>query len=163
IRSGALWHQLQHQGEACSLQIDGIEVADLVVDSYLRFKPSPAFEVADPFVRHLLWQALRDVRQAQAYFGRVRPRMYLTSYTTYLEHGIPARVALRHGVDVWAFGNLNRFGKRLTCSDTYHTQDFSSYRREFEALDRQSERLQEARVQLENRLSGGIDVATSYM
>lgn len=163
IRSKALWHQLRRHSEDCLLQIDGIEVGDLLVDSYLRFKPSPEFDVTDPFVRHLVWQALRDVRQAHAYFGRVRPRLYLTSYTTYLEHGIPARVALRHGVDVWSFGNLNRFGKRLTCSDTYHTQDFSSYKREFEALDRQPERLQEARVQLEHRLSGGIDAATSYM
>lgn len=162
-RSKSLWLQLQQQGNAHSLKIDGIEVADLVIDSYLRFKPSPEFDVTDPFVRRLVWQALRDVRQAQAYFGRVRPRLYLTSYTTYLEHGIPARVALRHGVDVWAFGNLNRFGKKLACSDTYHTQDFSGYRKEFEALNRQTERLQEARLQLETRLSGGIDAATSYM
>ena len=163
IRSGALWRQLQQQGEDRSLRIEGIEVADLIIDSYLRFKPSPEFDVADPFVRRLVWQALRDVRQARAYFGRVRPRLYLTSYATYLEHGIPVRAALQHGVDVWAFGNLNRFGKQLTLDDSYHTQDFSGYRSGFEALDRQAERLQQAREQLENRLSGGIDAATSYM
>jgi hypothetical protein len=163
IRSKHLWRQLQQQGEDHSLLIEGIEVADLVIDSYLRFKPSPEFDVTDPFVRRLVWQALRDVRQARAYFGSVRPRLYLTSYTTYLEHGIPVRAALQHGVDVWAFGNLNRFGKQLTLSDSYHTQDFSGYRREFEALDRQAERLQQARERLESRLSGGIDAATSYM
>lgn len=163
IRSRRLWRQLQQQGEDPSLLIDGIEVADLIIDSYLRFKPSPEFDVSDPFVRRLVWQALRDVRQAQAYFGRVRPRLYLTSYTTYLEHGIPVRAALLHGVDVWAFGNLNRFGKQLTLRDSYHTQDFSGYRSGFEALDRQAERLQQARELLENRLSGCIDAATSYM
>lgn len=162
-RSKTLWRQLQQQGEAHTLLIDGIEVADLLVDSYLRFKPSPEFDVTDPFVRRLIWQALRDVRRAQDYFGRVRPRLYLTSYTTYLEHGIPARVALHQGVDVWSFGNLNSFGKRLSLGDSYHTQDFSAYRKGFEALDQQTERLQEARKQLENRLAGGIDVATSYM
>lgn len=161
-RSKPLWHQLQ-QGENHSLCIDGIEVADLIIDSYLRFKPSPVFDVSDPFVRRLVWQALKDVRKAQAYFGQVRPYLYLTSYTTYLEHGIPARVALRHGINVWAFGNLNRFGKQLTLDDSYHTQDFSGYRREFEALDQQAERLRQAQEQLENRLSGGIDAATSYM
>lgn len=162
-RSKTLWRQLQQKGEALTLLIDGIEVADLLVDSYLRFRPSPEFDVKDPFVRRLIWQALRDVRQAQGYFGRVRPRLYLTSYTTYLEHGIPARVALHQGVDVWSFGNLNSFGKRLSLSDSYHTQDFSAYRKTFEALDHQAERLQEARKQLENRLAGGIDAATSYM
>lgn len=163
FRSGPLWRQLQQQGEALSLKIDGIEVADLLVDSYLRFKPSPEFDVKDPFVRRLVWQALRDVRQAQSYFGRRKPRWYLTSYTTYLEHGIPARVALRHGVEVWSFGNLNGFGKRLTQADDFHTQNFAGYRAGFEALDQQEERLGAARQQLENRLSGGIDAATSYM
>ncbi|MDT8993095.1 hypothetical protein RQP54_19635 [Curvibacter sp. APW13] len=163
FRSGPLWRQLQQQGEDLSLKIDGIEVADLLVDSYLRFKPSPEFDVKDPFVRRLVWQALRDVRQAHAYFGRRKPRWYLTSYTTYLEHGIPARVALRHGVAVWSFGSLNGFAKRLTQADSFHTQNFDGYKSGFDALDRQDERLQQARDQLENRLSGGIDAATSYM
>lgn len=163
VRAGRLWKQLQQQGEGRTLNVGGIEVADLVVDSYLRFKPSPVFDVSDPFVRRLIWQALRDVRAAHAYFGRVKPRLYLTSYSTYLEHGIPARVALLHGVQVWSFGNLNRFGKKLTLGDSYHTQDFSGYRRGFESLDQQTERLQQAREQLESRLSGGIDAATSYM
>lgn len=163
FRSKSLWLQLQQQKEALSLKIDGIEVADLLVDSYLRFKPSPEFDVKDPFVRRLVWQALRDVRQAQAYFGRRKPRWYLTSYTTYLEHGIPVRVALRQGVDVWSFGNLNSFGKRLTQADDFHTQNFAGYRAGFEALDRKEERLDAARQQLESRLSGGIDIATSYM
>lgn len=163
-RSGTLWRKLQKQGESLSLIINGIEVADLLVDSYLRFKPSPEFDVKNPFVRRLLWQALRDVRQAQSYFGgRCRPLWYMTSYTIYLEHGIPTRVALSKGVTVWSFGNLNSFGKRLTQIDHFHTQNFSHYRSEFERLNRQVDRLQQARDQLEFRLRGGIDAATSYM
>lgn len=165
IRSRALWMNLQAQagGENYTLQVDGIEVADLVISSYLRFKPAPHFSASDPFVRRLIWQALRDVRQAHTYFGRVRPRWYLTSYTTYLEHGIPARVALQHGVDVWSFGNLSRFGKQLTMSDPYQTVNSSRYREDFEALGPAADQLEAARVQLEKRLSGGIDAATSYM
>lgn len=163
VRSKRLWRQLQQQGGVSTLMIDGIEVADLLVDSYLRFRPSPEFDVTDRFVRRLIWQALLDVRRAQDYFGRVRPRLYLTSYTTYLQHGIPARVALQQGVDVWSFGNLNSFGKRLSFGDSYHTQNFSAYRKTFEALDGQVERIEEARKQLEHRLAGGIDAATSYM
>ena len=163
IKSNSLWRQMQSHGGAHSLFINGIQTADLIIDSYLRLRPSPEFNVNDPFVRRLIWQALRDVRQAQVYFGRVRPRLYLTSYTTYLEHGIPARVALHQGVDVWSFGNLNSFAKRLSLGDSYHTQDFSAYRKTFEGLDHHEERLQEARRQLENRLAGGIDAATSYM
>lgn len=163
FRTWELWNQLKTQGADISLSIDGIEVADLLIDSYLRFKPSAEFDVSDSFVRRLVWQALRDVRQAHRYFGGVKPRIYLTSYTTYLEHGIPTRVALHHGVSVWSFGSLSRFSKKLSVNDTYHTPDFSDYRQEFEDLDGQDDRLDLARQQLENRLSGDIDSATSYM
>jgi hypothetical protein len=163
LKSKELWLAMQKQGEKRSLQINGVEVADLVVDSYLRFKPSPKFDVRDPFVRRLIWQALRDVRQANAYFSRVRPRWYLTSYSTYLEHGIPVRIALRYGVAVWSFGSLSHFVKKLSQSDVFHTPDYSRYRSAFEVLDNQTRRLEEARRQLQYRLSGGIDAATSYM
>ena len=163
FQSMRLWRALRTQTVELSLKINGIEVVDLLIDSYLRFKPSPAFVVHDPFVRRLIFQALRDERQARAYFKKVRPTWYLSSHSTYLEHGIPVRVALAQGVSVWSFGNLNGLGKRLSLEDSFHTPDFSAYSRIFAALDRQDERLEQARVQLERRLSGGIDDATSYM
>ena len=163
IKSNAIWEQLQQQGQNFTLLVDGIEVGDLLIDSYLRFKPSPEFDVKDAFVRRLVWQALRDVRQAQVYFRSVRPRWYLTSYSTYLEHGIPVRVALKHGVKVWSFGTLGSFGKRLHETDYYHTPDYSLYKATFDTLACQDDLLEVARTQLEYRLAGGIDAATSYM
>jgi hypothetical protein len=162
FRSKSIWQRLQ-QEQALSLQVDGVEVADLLVDSYLRFKPSPEFDATDPFVRRLVWQALRDVRNANSYFRRIQPKIYLTSYTTYLEHGIPTRAAINNGVDVWAFGSLNCFGKKLTKFDSYAPPDFSGYRVAFDAMGGTEEKLKAAREQLAKRLAGGIDVATSYM
>jgi len=163
MKSKSLWLEMQKQGEPRSMQIDGVEVVDLVIDSYLRFKPAPEFDPYDHFVRRLIWQALRNVRQANSYFSRVRPRWYLTSYSTYLEHGIPVRSALRHGVAVWSFVSITHFAKKLTQADPFHTPDYSRYSVEFDALDGQAQRLEVARSQLEHRLSGGIDMATSYM
>lgn len=161
--SQAHWEALRLQHEHFMLEIGGVEVGDLIVDAYLRFRPSPRFDVNDQFVRVLIWQSMRDVRQASQYFSNKRPKIYLTSYSTYLEHGVATRVALKYGISVWCFGNLTRVGKRLTQTDPYHTADCSHYRTTFEALDRQSDRLEQARAQLQLRLSGGIDVATSYM
>jgi hypothetical protein len=161
--SKRLWQRVQLEGAGFSLRIGGIEIADLLVDSYLRFKPAPAFHAADPFVRRLIWQALRDLRRANHFFAIVKPRWYISSYSTYLEHGVAVRVALQHGVFVWTFGNFNQFGKRLSQADSYHTSDFSGYRAGFDVLDGKEERLLVARQMLETRLAGGIDTATSYM
>ena len=117
----------------------------------------------DPLVKKIIWQACRDIRKAKKYFSLNRPLAYLTSYTTYIEHGIPARVALSCGIPVWSFGNLNHFGKRLSVADAYQTADTSNYRKDFEKLDQQEQRLHRAKQLLDVRLAGGIDPATSYM
>lgn len=163
FKSKPLWMAFKSQTDDFSLEVNGIEIGDLVVDSYLRFKPSPRFDPHNKFVRRIIWQALRDVRQAKGYFNKVKPKLYLSSYSTYVEHGISARVAMQNGVPVWTFGDLARFGKRLSPQDVYHTTDCSHYRANFARLDRHEDRLAEAKVQLEVRLAGGIDAGTSYM
>jgi len=158
-----LWSALRASPDMSTLQVDGIEVADLLVDSYLRLRPSPRFDPSDPFLLELLRASIRVVRRARAWFTAVRPRVYLTSYATYLAHGIPARVALAQGIPVWSFGNLGRFGKQLTRDDPFHTRDASDYARRFAQLPEPKACLDEARAGLESRLSGKVDAATSYM
>ena len=162
-RAGILWRELRQQGENFSLEIDGVEVADLIIDSYLRFRPAPRFDVHSKFVRRLILQAIRDVRSAHRYFERRRPAWYLTSYSTYLEHGVPTRVAAKLGIPVWSFGTLQQFGKRLSIDDPYQTINFLEYKTCFERVADKERALEEAASQLEIRLGGGIDLATPYM
>lgn len=163
FKSKSLWMAFKIREEDFSLVINGVEYGDLVIDSYLRFMPSPRFDANDPFVRQLIWQVLRDIRQAEKYFGEIKPKFYLSSYSTYVEHGVAVRVAMQQGVSVWTFGDLVRFGKRQSPQNIYHTTDCAHYRADFQHLDRQEERLAEAAEKLNLRLSGGIDPATSYM
>ena len=161
--SARAWQHKRREAGDFSLQVHGVPVGDLVVDSYLRFRPSPRFQVADPLVRRLIWQAYRDVRRARAYFSVRRPSLYLTSYCTYLEHGVPVRVALQAGVPVFSFGNLVLFGKCQSLSDWFHTPNCDHYKEAFALLDDPQARLRDAAQMLQVRLSGGVDPATSYM
>jgi hypothetical protein len=162
-RSWRIWRGLRTTGELEAVTVAGVPCGDLVIDSYLRFRPSPRVRLDDRFLLSVLWQAHRDVRRAKRYFRSAQPALYLTSYTTYVQHGIAARVALQEGVRVVSFGNLQEFGKRLSLDDSFHTRNVLHYRRAFEQLADPQPLLQQARRQLETRLSGGIDNATSYM
>lgn len=162
-RSWRLWRRLGSTDALEAVSIDGVPCGDLVIDSYLRFRPSPRVNLDDPFLAQVLWQAHRDVRRTRRYFRTARPLLYLTSYTTYVQHGVAARVALQEGVRVFAFGNFQEFGKRLSVDDSFHTRNAVRYRHDFEQLADPAALLQEACHQLETRLSGGIDSATAYM
>lgn len=163
FRAWRLWRRIDSTSELETISIGGVPCGDLVIDSYLRFRPSPRVQLGDLFLLHVLWQAHRDVRRAQHYFRSVRPLLYLTSYTTYVQHGIAARVALAEGVRVFSFGNLQEFGKKLGLQDSYHTRDALNYKRDFEQLVDADSLLNEAQRQLDLRMSGGVDTATSYM
>ena len=161
--SARICRELRSVRELEALTILGVPVGDLIIDSYLRFRPSPRVDLADSFLKAVVWQAHRDVRRARHFFATVKPQAYLTSYSTYVEHGVPVRVALQAGVRVFAYGNFTQIGKELTLDDWFHTPDASHYRSRFAALTGKAERLQLAEQQLRERLSGKIDPATSYM
>jgi hypothetical protein len=163
FRSRAVWRRAQGADDFSKLRVLGVPVGDLIIDSYLRFRPSARLDRRDPFLRRVIWQAHRDVRRARAYFHARKPSLYVTSFSTYVEHGIAVRVALQEGVRVQSFGSFVQPCKELTLSDWFHTPDTMGYRSTFRSLDRQDERLAQAEQQLRARLSGGIDTATSYM
>ena len=87
----------------------------------------------------------------------------LTSYTTYIQHGIPARVAVRHGVLVYALSNSQEFATQITPENSWHTRDGRNYKADFSNFSDQAGKLASAERQLNDRLSGKIDAATSYM
>lgn len=163
FRAFAAWRRMRAADDPARIEVLGVTVGDLVIDTYVRYRPRPRFEAADFFVFSILRQAHRDVRLARRSFRALRPKLYLTSYSTYVHHGIPVRVALQEGVRVHSFGNFVDIGKRLTVTHGYHTPDATGYRAQFARLDRQDERRERARRELEVRLAGGIDPATSYM
>jgi hypothetical protein len=158
-----IWEYQKHINKFSELTIDDILVGDLIIDSYLRFKPSPEFKLSDPFVKYIIWQTLRDLRQAKKFFCNVKPILYLTSYSTYIEHGIPLRVALKSNIKVRSYGHFSAFGKKLTSKDLFHTPNTSNYNKEFSRLNNQSALLKKAESALNFRLAGGVDTATSYM
>jgi len=146
-----------------SLKYCKIEIGDLVVDTYLRFRPSPKFIISDLFVLKIIWQAIRDIKKSERYFAKEKPDVYFTSYTVYLEHGIPVRVAIKNNINAYAFGNLQIFGKKLTKIDYYQTSSCDKYKRLFSSLSHKEKKLKKAESQLNRRLSGKNNAATFYM
>ena len=163
IYSFILWRGLLRKGQVSDFKIDNILIGDLLIDTYLRFRPSSIFNISDKFNWIILWQALRDIKRAKKYFSKERPRAYLSTYSTYIQHGIPVRIALMCDIPVFTFGSYNVFGKQLTNEDFYQTPDTSGYRKTFESLSNKDELIAQADSQIKKRFSGKNDFATAYM
>lgn len=162
-RARRIWSRLASKDELTNLEVDGVRVGDLVIDTYLRFNSAPEVKLADRALLSILRQALKDVASAKAYFSKNRPALFITSYTTYIQHGVAVRVAANHGIRILAFGNLQEFGTEVTPDHLCHTKRDYTYHQDFLRLSDQDQRLGKAEQYLSARLSGAIDTATAYM
>jgi hypothetical protein len=135
FEANTIWKTLTSLKGLEQLFISNIKCGDLILDTYLRFKPAATVNLKDPFLRYLIWQALRDLYRAKRYFERKRPKIFLSSFSVYIQHGIAIRVALAYGVKVVTFGNLQQLGKTLSSSDFFHTKNAENYRRDFVQCD----------------------------
>lgn len=155
--------RLKTRDDLLSLNINNVFVGDLINDTYLRFKPSPEINLGDHYLLFIIWHAHRSSREARKYFSQKKPLLFLTSYSTYLQHGIAVRAALLAGVNVYSFGNYQQFAKKLTIDDFYHTKNPSRYKLEFSLLDKRHEYLVLAEESFRRKIAGEVDHHFAYM
>jgi hypothetical protein len=164
IKAVQIWHQawmiwraLRSKDDLAALTVRGVAVGDLIIDSYLRFRPTPSINLKDAYLLVVIRQALKDVEKAFDYFGKQKPKVYLTTYTTYVQHGVPARVAMLLGVSVISFSNAQSFAKFLSSKEPYQTKTPKGYRKKFAGLPNQREKMAAADAALGSRIGGEID------
>jgi hypothetical protein len=163
IRAFSIWRGLNSGSGIADLSVDGVLVGDLINDTYIRFKPSPTVLHEDWYLFFLIWQTLVLLRRSKKYFFTNRVSYFLTSYSTYIQHGIPVRIALRFGVIVLAMGNYLESIKQLTLLDQTHTKNGSRYALDFSMLEDQEQKILAAERALKLRFSGVVDSGLSYM
>lgn len=164
VAAHRIWVQLNSKSDVLNLILRGTYCGDLVYDTYLRYRVQPTVDIKDKFLRYVIAQALNAQTAIRKHIKKEKFDLFLTSYTSYVQHGMPAREALRLGVQVFSAGNLSQHFKALSVCDTLHTAAHWHYKSRFlEIKGGQKDAIDQARQELEKRFDGGIDRATFYM
>jgi hypothetical protein len=140
--------------------IFGIKVGDLIIDSYIKFKPNNKFIINDLFTLYLLFIAIIYLKRTKKLIDHIKPDIYLASYSTYLQHGIPVRLALSCGVDVRLFSNPRNFAKEATIHYPFHTDSGVGY---MNLANNNMYLYEKSKERLLERISGKIDNSIIYM
>lgn len=158
-----LWRSLKSKRELLDLELMGLHCGDLIYDSYIRFRAQPTVNLDDPYLKYLIRQCLNAQFRIRKYFAQHRVEVFLSSYSSYIQHGIPLREALRSGVTVYTAGTFSQYLKRVDIENPTHVPDYPNYAGIFALLDDRAGKLNLAKSQLEKRFTGHIDIATRYM
>lgn len=158
-----IWLSLHTKEDLLNLHLNGVHCGDLIYDTYLRFRVEPTVDLRDAYLRYLIAKALDAQAAMRAHIQRLSPEILLTNYSSYIQHGIPVREAVRAGVRVFSCGNLTQNYKKLSIDDTLHTEAFWLYADRFDQVPNKGEARSAAKAELEHRFAGGVDKATAYM
>lgn len=142
-----------------------IQLDDLVIDTYLRFKPTARFKINDIFCLYIIWRSLVEIDELSEIFDSKKIQAYFTSYTSYTTHGLPVRVALSKKIKVVTFGDLGNFAAEININHRHHSINPDKLYADLKNIsdEKMATFRVEARKTLEYRFSGGIDSAISYM
>src|SRR5262249_32711825 len=143
-RAWRFFRSLESKEQLAGLAGGGILICDLVIGSYLRFKPTAEGDLDDLYLFVILRPAVKDVSTPYAYFRKARPCLYLTTYATYIQHGIPVRVAVALGIPVRSFANAQEFSTVLTKDHFFQTTRCGDYSERFARLPDGDEKIARA-------------------
>lgn len=165
LEARSICKKLHSKQDVLVLEIDGIKVGDLIYDTYLRFKPSATIDTNHWYLSLVVYQCLKCLHVSKHFFENSQIDMVVTSYTTYLDHGVVARLAIKQNIPVYSFGAFAALYKYHNSDLGSHATSHGQYSRSFETMSEvdQLKALDRASIGLNNRLSGKIDAATFYM
>jgi hypothetical protein len=143
-------------------KIGPIKVGDLIVDTFLRFRPSASFCSSDSFVDDLLRLSHSYLSFFDYLFCKYNVKAVFGSYTTYVQHGIPHRLCQYKNVESYTFGGATRFYRQHRPSSFLsHAGDHTKY--SLVNLNMSPSILEQAETSLVNRIYGRKDPTISYM
>lgn len=163
MKSLKIFYECQRIKDVSGFEIGGIVVGDLIIDSFLRFRPSPKFDKNSWFFLYLIYETIRKIRTVSKVYALEKPKAVITTYTTYIENGVPVRLAMKLGIPVYILASRYQLGKNINTEYQYHSVDGSNFLKEFLSLPNKTKAINEANELLSRRFSGEIDSAISYM
>jgi hypothetical protein len=131
----------------------------------LRYKPAATVDLVDPFLKNVILSALDNAKRLTDLFAKNKYDLLLTSYCTYIQHGIAVRVAHKCGVKVVSFGNYDQLAKVVEPELPLHVKNYPFYKEYFDKFSNEEKNscLDLALKSLNRRFSGGVDNSTFYM
>jgi len=159
-----LFRNLKNKKDLLNHKFQNILCGDLIYDSYLRFNKKPTLNVYDPTLILFIIDCYNQICFYQNFISKHKIQNYYSSYSSYVTHGIPVRVFLKHGVNVYtlstAYLNQNQF-KKLSLEDFSHVNKHWEYRNIFKSLKNKEIIIKESLKSLNGRFNGLNDL--NYM
>ena len=157
------WRKFKTKEQVLEFSINNVECGDLIYDTYLRYEVRPTVNIADTRLIYYIYKAYCILNSVTKLTSTESVKAYYSSYSTYIQHGLPVRYFLKEGIEVVTSGNLQQKFKKLSLQDYYHTAPHLTYNTVFTNLANKDLNIQAGINLLNEKFNGVISQANSYM
>ena len=136
-----------------NFNINGVNIGDLLYDTYLRFRVQPTLFINDYFLHKLIFSSNLFFLKLDKLYKKYKFKIFFTSYTSYIHHGLHVRYFLKKKVKVFSVKKTRKYNKRIKKNDTKHSEDFSQYKNIKNIIKKNKKLLHLSQVDLNYRFS----------
>jgi hypothetical protein len=164
-KAKSVFKNIESKDELIKLDYKGINVGDLIYDTYLRYKPAPTVNIKDKYLFKILISTFFIIDITIKYFKKNKFDYFFTSYTSYVHHGVLSRVALKENINIYSMGSYEILFNKINQDFPFHIKDYRFYKNIFDKLNDnfKNEIIQKSKKLLEDRFEGINDSAIFYM
>lgn len=163
FQSYTIFRKLKVNKDLHNLEINSIKVGDLIYASFIRFRERESIDYNDYFLLFLLFKTLAIQDQISSLIETKNITFYVTTYTSYVQHGVAARVLLARGVKIYSMGNVRPIVKAHQTGDYTHRTRYWEYATLLDSAENLEALRGMAKKSLLDRFAGAIDPGIIYM
>lgn len=145
---------LNNRNELYNIKYQGIDVGDLMYDTYLRFRSFPTLRIRDEFLNSLYSKVCFIHKKLNFYCKNYKPKFYFANSAAYVHHGLPYRFFLKKKIPVISGRLTNCYNRLMSSRNMQGFYDFKNYKSNFKKLNNQKIRIKESKINLLRRFSG---------
>ena len=150
----------------------GIYCGDLIYDSFLRYNKKETIDIKNLTLLLYIYDCYNQIFFYSDLCSKVKISTYYSTFSTYIGHGIPVRIFLSLGIDVFTLSIMDEKKsitqnhrvyhlKKLSKDDHFHCRKHWKYRSSFKFLENQKTLQKKGYDNFKNRFEGINDL--SYM
>ena len=93
-------NKLKNKKDILNIKIQNLYVGDLIYDTYVRYRAKPEVDINDIYLKFIIFYTLIIYKNINLYLDKNKPKIYYTSYSSYINHGLLVRVFISKNIKV---------------------------------------------------------------
>ncbi len=158
-----IYYSIKSKEDVLSIKIENCKIGDLIYDTYLRHTNKPQVDINDENLKLFIRQSIHIYYVAKKKIEDYNVCALVSTYTTYIYHGIAVRICLEKNIPVHTVGAYYSLSHKVAKEYPSHANNHFNFKKLFKHIPNQEEIIKKYSLLFEKRFSGVIDSATNYM